>query len=333
MRHQSLFVIVLLSALFIASCGADDGDDAPADVSITVLDFISTVPNLAPTGYLVGQVEASATNGATFTYELVSESVPGALSVNSSSGLILVADGSLFNHDQNPNISATVEVTRGDAVSAAAISIDIDKLNNFQLETIDYFKQIALGFEFGNASAITRKWREPLRVFVAGSANTELREELDVIVDELRELITDDFEISFVETREESNYVVFFGSGDQYGQMFPNAAGAVASNWGLFFVNWDSEQYLNSGHMYVDIFRANELERKHLLREEFTQSLGLARDSERHTNSIFQSVWTRTVEYSDLDRELIRLLYHPEVRAGLDEVQTELALRRILEAE
>lgn len=331
--HRYLISLVLLAMLIIASCGGGDGDDAPADVSLTVLDFSTIVPNESATGHVIGNIEASATNGTNLTYELVSESVPGALSVGSTNGRILVADGSLFDHDLNTSISAIVEVTQGEAVSAAAIDIDIDELNAFQLLTVDYFKEIALGFEFGNASQITRKWREPMRVFVTGSTNTELREELDVIVNELTALITDDFEISFVETREASNYVVFFGSGDQYGQMFSAAAGAVASNWGLFFVNWDSEQYLNSGHMYVDIFRANDLERRHLLREEFTQSLGLARDSDRFTNSIFQSAWTRTVNYSDLDRELIRLLYHPDITTGLNDVQTEIAVRRILAAE
>ena len=32
------------------------------------------------------------------------------------------------------------------------------KLDEYDLEVISYFKEIALGFEFGSASKITRKW-------------------------------------------------------------------------------------------------------------------------------------------------------------------------------
>ena len=36
--------------------------------------------------------------------------------------------------------------------------IIIPKLDEYDLEVISYFKEIALGFEFGSASKITRKW-------------------------------------------------------------------------------------------------------------------------------------------------------------------------------
>jgi hypothetical protein len=63
--------------------------------------------------------------------------------------------------------------------------------------------------------------------------------------------------------------------------------------------------------MYVDLYRANEIdEQKHLLREELTQSLGLVNDSWKYKNSIFYQGWTTTTEYSDIDRELIDILYN-----------------------
>ena len=85
--------------------------------------------------------------------------------------------------------------------------------------------------------------------------------------------------------------------------------------------------------MYVDINKANTLEQKHLLREEFTQSLGLAKDSGLYDDSIFQSEWTSTTEYSTIDRDLIRLLYHPTMISGLNAAQSETVLRAILTSE
>jgi hypothetical protein len=85
--------------------------------------------------------------------------------------------------------------------------------------------------------------------------------------------------------------------------------------------------------MYVDIIRANSIEQKHLLREEFTQSLGFARDSQLYMESIFQSDWTTTIEYAPIDQDLIRLLYHPEMSVGLNELEVDNALREILSSE
>jgi hypothetical protein len=82
--------------------------------------------------------------------------------------------------------------------------------------------------------------------------------------------------------------------------------------------------------MYVDIVRANSTEQKHLLREEFTQSLGLAKDSPLYMESIFQSAWTTTTEYAAIDKDLIRLLYHPDMGVGLNQAQVEEVLKEIL---
>ena len=82
--------------------------------------------------------------------------------------------------------------------------------------------------------------------------------------------------------------------------------------------------------MYVDIFRANIEAQKHLLREELTQSLGLARDSPEYTESIFQSSWTTTTEFAAIDKELIRLLYHPDMVIGLTANQVDDVLAEIL---
>ena len=85
--------------------------------------------------------------------------------------------------------------------------------------------------------------------------------------------------------------------------------------------------------MYVDTDRANAEEERHLLREELTQALGLARDSDLYANSIFQSRWTTTTEYAGIDEDVIRLLYHPQMQAGLDETETEEILTQIILSE
>ncbi|MCL6265348.1 DUF2927 domain-containing protein [Flagellimonas myxillae] len=218
-------------------------------------------------------------------------------------------------------------------VSCSKDEEGLSGLSEHEIDVINYFKEVALGFEFGNASKITRKWNSDLRIFVGGNPDTDLLDELDRIKTEINELATDGFQVNIVNDTLQSNYYIFFGTGFEYAEIFPNQSNLVVSNWGLFSVFWNGQDQFTSGHMYVDIVRANTTAQKHLLREELTQSLGLANDSHLYSQSIFQQDWTTTTEYAPIDRDLIRLLYHPEMGIGLNNSQVDTVLREILSNE
>lgn len=210
---------------------------------------------------------------------------------------------------------------------------DPSELTEYQLDVIEYFKDIALGFEFGGASEITRKWADNMKVYVGGSPTTEMLDELEQIRAEINGLVTDGFTMEIVSDSTQSNFYLFLGSADDYVEIYPGQAGQVESNWGLFNVFWNGSNEINRGYMYVDIERADPTAQKHLLREELTQSLGLAKDANEYPESIFQASWTTTTEYAMIDEDLIRLLYHPEMPVGLNEMQVDAVLRDILLAE
>lgn len=213
------------------------------------------------------------------------------------------------------------------------IETEVNDLTEYDFEVIDYFKEISLGFEFGEASKITRRWQSDMKVYIGGDPKPELVNEFEKIKNEINTLVSTDFKIERVNDSVESNYYMFFGSKNQFDKIYPQHRDLTEDNWGLFFVSWNASQNLRSGRMYVDIERANVLEQKHILREELTQSLGLARDSNMYPESIFQSSWTTTIGYSELDKDLIRLLYHPSMRSGLGDFQVEELLMEILSAE
>jgi hypothetical protein len=207
-------------------------------------------------------------------------------------------------------------------------------LTAYNESVVDYFKEVALGFEFGNESKITRRWEGNMKLFIGGKPTPALLAETNRIVGEINDLASNEFNVEVVSDSLQSNFYIFFGSGNSYAAIFPAQSSFVASNWGLFSVSYPSSGVLFKGHMYVDINRANLIEQKHLLREELTQSLGLARDSDLYPESIFQqSFSTKTTEYAPIDKDLIRLLYHPKMKVGLDRDQVDKLLRDILLAE
>ncbi|KZS38599.1 hypothetical protein AWE51_13445 [Aquimarina aggregata] len=206
-------------------------------------------------------------------------------------------------------------------------------LTEEQLRIVDYFKEVALGFEFGSASRVTRKWKSQMKIFVDGDPSPALKTELDNIISEINALTTDGFKIQIVDNFDQSNYHLFFGTGTAYASIYPDQRDFVENNWGLFYLLWNSSNELTSGHMYVDTRRANDMAQKHLLREELTQSLGLARDSKKYPESIFQSDWTTTNQYAQIDKELIQLLYHSDMATGLNRFDVDPILIQLLKEE
>lgn len=205
-----------------------------------------------------------------------------------------------------------------------------EALSPYQNEVINYFIDVALGFEIGTASPVTRKWKTGIKIFIGGNKSSEMLNELDRIIVELKGLSNN---LSFTITQDslQSNYYLFLGSASEFVKRFPTAQPHVDTNWGLFYVYFNGSDEIYKAVMYVDTDRANQpTARKHLLREEFTQSLGLARDSDKYPLSIFYGPWSTVTEYAQIDRDVIRLLYHQHMNTGFNENTTREVLKDLV---
>lgn len=313
--------------IFIFSSCSDD--ESVVEPNLIVEDFSTSLLERPNDNSVLGHVDVTS-NLDDLNYTIISQSQDDALRIETSTGEITVGNGSLFDINSVESINAEVEVSNGDIIRLANITINL----SLPEETISYFKDIALGFEFGSASEITRKWNNDMKIYVGGSPSQELSTELNSIISDLSELTPQTFSIEVVDDTLASNYYIYFGSGNSYAQIISSQSSLVGSNWGLFSIFWNDSNELIRGHMYVDINRANGLEQKHLLREELTQSLGLAKDSPLYLESIFQqSFATKTTEYAEIDEDLIYLLYHPDMKIGLNSSQVDNKLRQILKAD
>lgn len=200
----------------------------------------------------------------------------------------------------------------------ACVYDDVYDLDSYRNRVITYFQEVALGFEYGSFPEVTRKWGAEMKIFIGGNPGPELTQELQSVVGEINSLVTDGFQLSITRDSSESNCYMYFGGPEKFALMFPFSATALRNSYGLFYCYFDSTNYLDKAVIYVDIFRAQGLSRKkHILREELTQSLGLAKDSPRYKDSIFQARSSSTTSYATIDKDLIRLLYHPRMTPGL----------------
>lgn len=195
---------------------------------------------------------------------------------------------------------------------------------------VTYFTSIAIGSEFGNQTSILKKWVHPMKIFIEGNPQEDLLMELEEIIIEINSLSTDQFKIEIAADSLDSNFSIYFGNKFDYTMRYPSLNQVVHDNKGLFTVSFNSQFEIQNGYMFVDNERSFTEEQKHILREELTQALGLGNDIRYYPNSIFYDKPSRTISYSDLDKEVIRLLYHPSLIPGLGKENVENVIQNLL---
>lgn len=172
-----------------------------------------------------------------------------------------------------------------------------------------YFNEIALKDEFsGKVLSNPIKWTSDIRIYVKGEKKQYLILELSKIISELNDLI-EYINISIVSDSTQSNMPIFFGSMEEYNIIFPYSR-KYSNQLGLGSL-WTNNNEIYFAKIFVDTKNHLSIsEEKHVLREELTQCLGLPNDSWKYPNSIFYQGWTSITEYSDIDKLLIKKLYH-----------------------
>ena len=130
--------------------------------------------------------------------------------------------------------------------------------------------------------------------------------ELDDIVSDLNDLI-DPINIEIVSNKSEANHFLYLGTASGFDQAYPIIKEKNLVNASGYF-----EMHSTKGYCFVDMIKTGNDTRaqRSILREEITQSLGLCNDSYKYPNSIFYQASSTNTEYSDLDKEIIQMLYN-----------------------
>jgi hypothetical protein len=118
--------IVLLILLFTAfACNNDDnGVVVVPNIEINLTDLTVAIDENPTDGQVVGTVQTDSDEASNFS--ITSQTPSGALSIDSNTGEVTVANATLFDFETNPAITATI--TAADAVNIAAITINVTDL-------------------------------------------------------------------------------------------------------------------------------------------------------------------------------------------------------------
>jgi hypothetical protein len=190
-------------------------------------------------------------------------------------------------------------------------------------EQIDYFLEIALGSEFGDSTATIKKWAGDVRIKVFGSPTREDLKTLQAVIDEIN-TIANGVHLQIVTNN--PSVSIYFVPESKFIQYERNY---IPVNLGFFWNSWDSKNVLYISRILISTEQVTQRERSHLIREELTQSLGLMNDSYRYKDSIFYQGWTDPIQYAEIDKVLLEMLYRPDIRPGMTKAEVLKVLKTL----
>lgn len=208
-----------------------------------------------------------------------------------------------------------VEVTDLNIQDVAVPDVMVDLGPQYTQAELDYFLEVVMNIEFGGTGMQRiHKWTGDMALEVHGDPTPIDLAELDLIVAELNDLQS---EVRLTVVPDDGNVQLYFSSVEAFGAVEPNYRNG---NNGFFWTYWRGGAIVRA-NIFVLKTQA-EVYRRHLLREELTQSMGLMNDSNLYDDSIFYAPWTDVTAFSELDKTIIGMLYREdiEVNMGAEEV-------------
>jgi hypothetical protein len=112
----------LSTVLFVAPSCSDESDPI-----VTAVDFETTMDENPESGTEIGDLEASTDKG-TLNFTITSQSVAGAIAVNSVTGELTVADASKFDFETHPTLTAVVSAKSEGTEKPVNVTINLQKV-------------------------------------------------------------------------------------------------------------------------------------------------------------------------------------------------------------
>lgn len=223
------------------------------------------------------------------------------ISPTSTKHRVLKSFETLFNLEEGSLNNAYRSIKMNDTVSGT----NSEKISHSD-EAIKYYEEICLKTEDGRSYTNPMKWEKDVKIYVSGYRPDYMMSELDDIVSELNDLINP-IDLEIVSSKSEANTFIFLGSDSDFKETYSFLKNKDLSRTAGYFTIKPENAYL---YVNMDKLDGDVEAQKSVLREELTQSLGLCNDSWEYPNSIFYQGWSTNTEYSDLDKEIIQMLYN-----------------------
>lgn len=193
-----------------------------------------------------------------------------------------------------------------------------------QAQLAQAFQTAAFSVEYGDQGGnVLHRFEEPILLYAHGELTVEDDAKIDSFLAQLNENIPGFPGITRVDNPRMANVTAAYVP---LAQMDQYTTGYTPGNWGYvtYFWDWDSRMIRLEIAIATDV--TSQADRNHLFMEELVGGLGLTNDIEGYPDSIIYQPWTTTQQLSDLDWQLLALLYDSRLTSGMSWNQAQKAL-------
>lgn len=330
----------LIPATIVLSCSSDS-DEIKKEIqdetqnnnpTITVQSF--AVDEHSEAGTSLGSVSAADSDNDELTFTIDSES---GLEINEESGEITLGNNLVLDYEANQTLPFTVSVFDGKVIVDQAFELTINDINEFELlsdeqkETIAYYQYLTLWQAPTNSSLDnSSRWMEPMKLYLDGQITAQFRTNVESVLEEYNVIFENsDFNISLVETLQESNAHLYFGEADDieglWDDMFEIIDGKTFSGYAITSNN---NSVLSDSRIWV----SSPL--PILFKHEMGHALGFGHSEKCDTETSFMcSTIDTNHDFLEMEKQIISYAYDNEMEAGLtaEEIEVILANKLFLE--
>lgn len=205
-----------------------------------------------------------------------------------------------------------------------------DLKQKYSVEAINYFYETVFYVDNVGRHDFGRKWNQDLYFYVNGDFS---KNDLDNVSSAISCLDSLALPINFHTASDSSsaNVSVYYGNysylEERMGlknRKYEPFVGIAYTPGGNSAIEWTKVGFANDARKYKRICKQDSAKlRYRVVLEEFTQMLGVSGDSFHYPNSIFFEGGGVRLNFSDIDKEVIKLLYEPSIPVRYSRLQFE----------
>ena len=232
----------------------------------------------------------------------------------------------------NYAVGGTLATLGGDDISDISSTVSVKPIHSDLYipgvsveDVITYFNEVCLDAEYseGGDSSLVQRWESPMYYYVDGAYTDKDMEMLEGFAQWLNTI--DGFPgIYAAETPMQANVNIHFSTLQQMvdflGNDFYTADGGVQY--------WYNSNIINKAVIYYR-YDISQYTRNSVILEEIYNGIGATQDTSLRTDSIIYTGFSEPQTLTEIDELLLKILYHPQIKCGMNADQCEAVIREI----
>lgn len=192
-------------------------------------------------------------------------------------------------------------------------TIDRSPGTAYDFTEIEYFLELTTGKQYDSKPSQLSKWDTDIRISTVGDPRPADIAFLEAKISEINTVLGYE-KLKLV--NQNSNYEIHYIEPSEFSKVIPKMK---SNSWVYFNLKKNNDKSYRLAKVVLSNKLLNQTTRDGSILSMLVRTLGLKNTSDRYTNSPFSPYWAKYVtSLSELDRELIRMLYRGDMYSGMN---------------